>query len=402
MSIVVNKISNYQTFGNTLSKPKNTSFNEGSTPLNSYSTQENKKEGLTKNQKILIGTGILTTIIGVGALLLKGKVGQAKTLAQNIKFTPAKTIEEARTFAKTHLGINNYELDDVDVANWLNEGLLNLKYKTKGNVKIPKSVLYESCPQEKQDELIAMWFKDGFLSDKIGINKEWVKSILRGTDEVLSSKKWNPFKTPDNQAKIPTPFTLYNPEKAKELEEIVAKTIQGTKLTFKEKVALLGNIGTFAPDLLGTHANYPKHGIRVLLKNIDTQIMKKHFKMTLKEFDALPIEQQKEIIKNLNGALLQEGIRSYKLNIAIKDSFHNIYHEIGHKQHSINNLESFVEHNDFSNNLNEVATALKVSNYATTNSTEFVAEVYSLLLQGVKLPEDVMNMYKKYKGPSIL
>ena len=40
-----------------------------------------------------------------------------------------------------------------------------------------------------------------------------------------------------------------------------------------------------------------------------------------------------------------------------------------------------------------------VSAYAQAGIGEFIAEVYMMILSGKKMPKEVMELYKKYKGP---
>ena len=90
-----------------------------------------------------------------------------------------------------------------------------------------------------------------------------------------------------------------------------------------------------------------------------------------------------------------------------------IFHEIGHLQHYYNfatpkgysNLrrptdgksptilvKEFLENNEYQK------IAGKVSDYAKTAPGEFVAEVYAKLIDNIKMPKDVMDLYKKYNG----
>lgn len=59
-------------------------------------------------------------------------------------------------------------------------------------------------------------------------------------------------------------------------------------------------------------------------------------------------------------------------------------------------------HKEFINTESIQATAGKVSDYAKTSRHEFIAETYARLIEGEKLPEDVMALYKKYNGPMII
>ena len=107
---------------------------------------ETKKQGLSNGAKLGIGAGI---VLGLGALayvLTRGKAGskQVQQLAEHIDFSQAKTYEEAVQFGKTHLGIKEYKgfgEKDLDVINWLNEGIVNISNKLKGKSIIPKKVI---------------------------------------------------------------------------------------------------------------------------------------------------------------------------------------------------------------------------------------------------------------------
>ena len=46
----------------------------------------------------------------------------------------AETIEEARAFAQEKLGIKKFKINDLEYANWVNEGLTNISNRFKGNV----------------------------------------------------------------------------------------------------------------------------------------------------------------------------------------------------------------------------------------------------------------------------
>ena len=47
----------------------------------------------------------------------------------------------------------------------------------------------------------------------------------------------------------------------------------------------------------------------------------------------------------------------------------------------------------------ELLTARKVSTYAMTSPTEFVAEAFVMLIETGTLPPDVMRLYRRYSGP---
>lgn len=88
----------------------------------------NKKEEkkLSTKAKVGIGAGILAFGgLVAAAVLSKGKTLGNVKLAEKITFKPAKTIEEARAFAKDKLGVQYIHEDNanLDMINTVNEWL---------------------------------------------------------------------------------------------------------------------------------------------------------------------------------------------------------------------------------------------------------------------------------------
>ena len=94
-----------------------------------------------------------------------------------------------------------------------------------------------------------------------------------------------------------------------------------------------------------------------------------------------------------------------------KSIFHTIYHELGHLQDDVVRIEAAGKYKDASmypkelrewlNNKEIMKTASGVSDYATTGPGEFIAENYDYLIDGRKLSDDVMALYKKLGGPAL-
>ena len=83
-----------------------------------------------------------------------------------------------------------------------------------------------------------------------------------------------------------------------------------------------------------------------------------------------------------------------------KGLFKELFHELGHKAHSTvcknyGNLGLDWSKKEFQD------VACKVSQYSKKSPEEFVAETFSLLVQGKPLPQDVMQLYEKCGGPII-
>lgn len=61
----------------------------------------------------------------------------------------------------------------------------------------------------------------------------------------------------------------------------------------------------------------------------------------------------------------------------------------------------YPEFYEFLTNQEIQQTAGKVSGYAQSGIGEFIAETYADMIAGKKIPEDVMQLYRKYKGPEL-
>ena len=65
-------------------------------------------------------------------------------LEENIEFKKAETIEEAKKFAEEKLGIKKFKINDLEYANWINEGLTNISNRFKGEVYFPQKIKFHS------------------------------------------------------------------------------------------------------------------------------------------------------------------------------------------------------------------------------------------------------------------
>ena len=92
-----------------------------------------------------------------------------------------------------------------------------------------------------------------------------------------------------------------------------------------------------------------------------------------------------------------------------KSTYDVLNHELGHYLHSMNISEfdnllgrlSSRKTKLFKSNKGQQSVANKISGYAKTNPREFVAECFSYMCAGNKLPDDVLKLYKYFKGPEI-
>ena len=144
MSIGVNsQITNI----NNIQPKAQVAFRAQTAPVKDYPSDtveiQGKKKGLSKGAKWGIGLG-LTALVGLGACLIsRGRVGtkSAKQIAEHIDFKEAKTLEEAKKFAQENFGAK-MELDNLEIANFINEGITECVNKTKGKTVLPEVIRY--------------------------------------------------------------------------------------------------------------------------------------------------------------------------------------------------------------------------------------------------------------------
>ena len=98
------------------------------------------------NKKLIFG--VLGTILAISiGVLVKKRLdySKLKPLAEFIEFKPAQTMDEAVEFAKKNFGIEKFDFkDDLELANWANEGLTNINNKAKGKIHMPKSLCLDA------------------------------------------------------------------------------------------------------------------------------------------------------------------------------------------------------------------------------------------------------------------
>lgn len=244
--------------------------------------------------------------IAVSALKFLGFLPSAKKSAPHIDFTPAGTIEEGLKFGRKNLGIKKYEGfndEDLDVLNWINEGLVNVNNMSEGSAVMPARISYI----------------------------EW-------------------------------------------------KALAGAGMTLKGRLIINKSV-----------MNYIKEKAQADRRCVSF----------------------KEIMQERAEKIKENPEEEFEYTSA----FSSIYHEAGHLQHH-NNLgityifllllcnqdkeygriygrEALKLKKIFDNSLD---TAGKVSEYAQRSPLEFIAECYSKMIDGIKLDDDVLHLYKKLGG----
>ena len=184
-------------------------------------TQSVESKGLSTSAKVGIGAAAVGAIT-IGVLLAKGKFSQAKQLAEHIDFKDAKTLEEAKKFAKENLGINSYNLTNLDIANYVNEALVNITNKNKGKQIFNK---INTLPKEHVG-----WFS--VRGKRLSVNES---KVLELTNIQALTQKYNDVLTRVDLS------TMSLTSSQQELLKKAGKNI--ANLTMKEKIYLSDMLG---------------------------------------------------------------------------------------------------------------------------------------------------------------
>lgn len=394
------------------------------------SQEENKK--LTKNQKLGIASGALLGVAALG-LIIRGRLKAVTKLAEHIDFAPASTMEEAREFARQHLKIKKFDVaDDLDMANWVNEGLVNINNKYKGRAYIPDEVVAFSKEESAKRSstlasMAAYQGKDFRLHSQLRVNLGYFDNAKNNIQKMLDDFGFKKVPLDDGHSEVQMQILpFYNPDKLLDMMQISSK-FMNNKATKMDIVALRQSLGDYY-----AYAHFLNNDPLKLLENVYAQkgaidLLKTHMKpgsfktieelgkMTNKEqvnyaFDASSALSKKLAVDNMPYAKILDSKRSV---------FNTLFHEEGHLFHKKNTILDYEDMHviygdkkdkpvkigelakEFLENQDEQFVASKVSFYAKRSPLEFVAEVYSRMLGGHKFDDDVMQLYKKYKGPAL-
>lgn len=364
------------------------------------SSPQKKKTSLKK--KILITLGITAAAIaGIGALALFTRT-PVKKFASHVDFTKASTMDEAIEFAQKNFGIKTFDFgDDLEFANWVNEGLTNINNRYKGRAYMPKVIGFGNTKKEKSGKTIMGFAKD--LDNEIRFNKSafdrkaLYKDFMSACDKVFHYDK----KTGQIMARIPRTMSR---SKFLELAPVWDKLKKNPKAFSRFELV------SYHMKLEDATSIYmdPKSAMYMLLNNKSAmkKIKKAGLKLDPDEF--LKLSKKKQI------SFIEEIFRKANLNLTggttrSNSKFDILYHEMGHLEHAnsttlFDNLFGIISGRKkalekFTNNLEEQRIAGKISWYAQTSPKEFVAETFNVLMAGKKPSREVMELYRKYKGP---
>ena len=350
-------------FNNNVQPKMQTNFRAQSSPVKDYppDTVEingKNKTGMSNGAKVGIGLGILGAAALAIGLIAKGRVSQAKEVVKHIDFKEAKTFEEAKKYAKDKLGVIYYDVNDLEMANFINEWLTTIHNKCK---IIDKTSYPKIVANMKEKQITAPFcmtssakYNKNIEGHILGVNMSTFNNFDKfieeaiGTGSILSKNKNGKY------------IIIYDAYKTEFITNVIERVNNySNNLSLKEKLKLMSD-----------------------MKSIQDG-------------------------KMVNGKWREKPTSIYQ----------TLNHELGHLRHqySAKDYELMKKGDEFiaqgepvsditkeflnTQTIQEIAG--KVSPYAKESPLEFVAETFAGLCDGIKFDDDVMALYKKYNGPMV-
>jgi len=335
--------------------------------------EKKKKTPWLRIFAITAGGGIAAFLAAVAAMALfcKGKTLEPANLAEHIDFVKAKTMDEAKKFAKDNLGIKHFDLGkDVEMANWVNKGLVNINNRFKGKANMPVEICWDKSYFISEPSALAYCSDSG----RIAFNK---KAFSQERIEKVRSRLQNMFPYFD-ETNIDSIELNVEDKRLRKLTENLYDNYR--KMLLKPE----------------KYTRFDAMYATMLFEDLDVYFARNGDKAAA------------EWLKDSYGKSVKSALRnkSKKGSIRANSIYDVLYHEMGHMLHNMNtSLKDKIwgklgpgATKEFQNNAEKQKIAGKVSLYAHTNQYEFVAECFNAMCAGRKLPDDVMKMYQEYKG----
>lgn len=276
---------------------------------------------------------------------------------EHIDFVEAKTLSEAKEFAKSVLKIDDYDVYDLSIANIVNEGMVMANNFTKGKCPMPKSVSLKHLVNEQAQDILDYFnnraiaqVQDGHLTmnhflfnEKENDKSELLRAVCHEMGHILDINHLvtqNSSKTIAQSQKKCEALEKKVAAQKKEIEKVEKQLeylINPPKKTFKEKLF------AYLHRLLNKKTKTEPNKI---IYNMDVNLIEKD--TTLPDVNIVKLRLQ------------EWGIKEKRIAETLTD-------------------------------------------YATTSAKEFIAEAFSMFCtRGVKhCTEEVLGLYKRFEGPCL-
>jgi len=400
----------YQNLSNTLSKRTSTveEFSSYSQKIKTTTiTTEKDFNTLLPSKQTVSAKNHITEITKTkenqGVKAVKSKSAKTDDGVQNstpkMKYKKAKTLWEAKEYARTHLGIERFDVPDLEIANQINYSLTKAYNKTGGKMKnLFQEVEYAPAISQdfkgyRKDYKIvdcAAQARGSFKNNKLEkcvlrINKSFFDNLDNSLYEIFSECK--------------SLGQLTKNKNGKDIIDLCTGYRYSDTLNRYYRLYLQGKLTPKAKYDFKSLLCEAREEENLLLHHTTsvTATVKKELGIDLSRFegDNYLFQGRKALLqlKKQKGYMLGTKTDLYKTRGAVGLDG-SVLHEAGHAWHYQNAFYSDLKNNKALNS-EDFGTALEISKYATENDKETVAEYIAGVLSNDKYSQPVKNLVNR-------
>lgn len=293
--------------------------------------------------------------------------------------------------------VQGVKKEEASILEMLKNSMYDLLGKTKGQAELPKEIRFEYCRQggiRKQG--VANVSRDNVLH----INRDYFENIDNNIKENFKAFMDLGLITKDKTGKYKIADFLRN-SKSEIFEKRLNEYNSNWPLDYKFKFHRTSM--NYYTNLTNQARKHPMIMLENIMKNGENANILKSCGMfkNRAEVAKMTIEEQYKYLQEVG-----KRIRIPEDTALITTPNYVFHHELRHINHNriipddVDNKFNTVEKlSEWQNNKKIQEVCSRVSGYSGEQPFEFVAEVYSGLLNGQTFHPDVLSLYKALKGP---
>lgn len=328
------------------------------------------------------GNYFLMAVCGAGALVLSlKKPGKLHQLPEHINFQKAEKLKEAEEFAKDVLHIENFDVNNLEIANWLNEGLTNISNKFKGQTYMPKNLLFDNVTYKKN--AIAAYNP---FNDRILLNKSHFENIDRNLETsfkvTMPYINMNFFSTEASHSRLLKSIQdyIYNPE----------------KLSIIDKSNLNSSLQTHLYLVNEMYKNPQKFRDYYITNFQKYETQDDYAKFLIKILKEAEFTEEMKAPLTILESLKTSGISYF--GPVYSERFDTLNHEMGHLFYCKNLSGITKAENTLFSNYRELKQNSPMSYTSSRGRKELCAEAFAGYMKDEIYPEMITDFIKKYGG----
>lgn len=356
----------------------------------------------------------IDSILNVGKVITKSLSSATKNSnASNTILHSAQTV--SRGVSRTNkafwdriesIPIKGVKQEEQSILDMLKNSMYDLLGKTKGKAELPKEIRFEYCRREGiKKQGVANVSRDNVLH----VNRDYLENIDNNIQENLKTFMDLGLISKDKNGKYKIADFLRN-SKSEIFEKRLNEYNKNWPIDYKFKFHYTSM--SYYANLTNQARKHPMVMLENIIKTGENANILKSCGMykTRAEVVKMTTQEQYKYLQDIFQKYPDIGKRIVipENTALITTPNYVFHHELGHINHN-----KFIPDNiyrefsspqkllEWQNNKKIQEVCSRVSGYSGTRPFEFVAEVYSGLVNGQTFHPDVLSLYKALKGPVV-